>query len=256
MKWLKSEIIKNIEGLSKVGRDELIYKALPHLLLEIMRTYFRMEIEGEEHLPLKGRAMLVPNHSGFAGFDAVMLSHEIYKHTDRIPKILTHHLWFITESIAIPMNKMGFIEATTPNGLKHLQRNQIIALFPEGEYGNFKPSTQAYQLQEFKRGFVRMALTTQSPIIPTLIIGAEETHINLKRLRLSKYLRGTVLPLPLNILPLPARWKIKFLPAIHLPYKPSAANDRELVQEIAEEIQEAMQLELNQEIKSRPTIYF
>ena len=63
----------------------------------------------------------------------------------------------------------------------------MIILFPEGEKGNFKPSRKSYELQEFKRGFVRMALETQSPIIPTLVIGAEETHINLSQLKLPKY---------------------------------------------------------------------
>ena len=54
--------------------------------------------------------------------------------------------------------------------------------------GNFKASSNRYHLQEFKRGFIRMALLTKAPIIPTLIIGAEETHINLKQLKLAKYI--------------------------------------------------------------------
>jgi len=103
--------------------------------------------------------------------------------------VLTHHLWFLTKTTAIPANKLGFIEATSENGLKALKKNQLVVLFPEGEYGNFKPSSKAYQLQEFKRGFIRMALATNSPIIPTLILGAEETHVNLSRLKLTKFLR-------------------------------------------------------------------
>ena len=100
-----------------------------------------------------------------------------------------------------------------------------------------------------------MALTTQKPIIPAIIIGAEETHINLSKLKLSKFLRGTVLPLPLNILPLPAKWKIKFLEPIHLPYKPSAANRVDLVHEITAEIREKMQLAILEEWKKREYVY-
>jgi 1-acyl-sn-glycerol-3-phosphate acyltransferase len=100
----------------------------------------------------------------------------------------------------------------------------------------FKPSFKAYRLQEFKRGFIRAAIETNSPIVPVIVIGAEETHINLQQLKLSKYLRGLVLPIPLNVLPLPARWKIVFLEPIHLPYKPSAVNDSELMHEIAEDL--------------------
>jgi 1-acyl-sn-glycerol-3-phosphate acyltransferase len=100
-----------------------------------------------------------------------------------------------------------------------------------------------------------MALETQSPIIPALIIGAEETHINLSRLKFTKFLRGLVIPLPLNIIPLPAKWKILFLPPIYLPYKPEAATNNNLVHEIASEIQEKMQKALRNEIKKRKSVY-
>ena len=71
------------------------------------------------------------------------------------------------------------------------------------------------------------------------------------KLKLTKFLRGTVLPLPLNVLPLPAKWRIKFLEPIHLPYKPDAVNDTELVHEIAQEIEEIMQDALTEELKKR-----
>jgi 1-acyl-sn-glycerol-3-phosphate acyltransferase len=96
-----------------------------------------------------------------------------------------------------------------------------------------------------------MALQTGAPIIPTLVIGAEETHINLSQLKFTKYLRGIVLPLPLNVIPLPVKWKIVFLEPIVLPYKPSAADDRELVYEISQDIQEKMQEAISAEIKKR-----
>ncbi len=146
---------------------------------------------------------------------------------------------------------MGFTEATYENGISALEKNNLIVIFPEGEDGNFKPSSQMYQLQEFRRGFVRMAVQTQSPIVPCLIMGAEETHINLSKLKFTKYLRGVVLPLPLNVIPLPVKWKIKFLPPIYLPYKASQVSDGDLMHEIAEEIQEQMQEALSDELNKR-----
>jgi 1-acyl-sn-glycerol-3-phosphate acyltransferase len=151
---------------------------------------------------------------------------------------------------------LGFIEATTQNGMRELEKKQMIVLFPEGEYGNFKPSVNAYQLQDFKRGFVRMAIKTGAPIIPTMVIGAEETHINLSQFKLTKFLRGLVIPLPLNVIPLPSKWKIKFLKPIYLPYKPSAANNAELVREIADDIREQIQDRIRAELKKRKKIFF
>ncbi len=239
----------------KLGPKQLFYKVLPHFILEIMTKYFRLKIEGVENIPKSGAALITPNHSGYSGFDAVLLSHHIQKKIGRVPRVLTHALWFLTKGTSIPMNKMGFIEATTPNGVKYLDKKQLVVLFPEGEHGNFKSSANAYKLQEFKRGFVRMALQTGAPIIPCLIIGAEETHINIAKLKLGKYLKGTVLPLPLNTLPLPAKWKIIFMEPIHLPYRKDKANDKELVHEIALDIRERMQKELSRHVKKRKNIF-
>lgn len=247
---------QKIFNLKELDRETLIYRVLPRLMMEILRKYFRLEIEGAENIPRRGSGIIAPNHSGYSGFDALLLGHSVFRETKRIPRILTHHLWFITETTAIPAQKMGFTEATYDNGVKTLSKNNLIVVFPEGEFGNFKPTTKKYQLQEFKRGFVRMAIQTQSPIIPTLILGAEETHINLSQLKLSKYLRGAVLPLPLNIIPLPVKWKIKFLNPIYLPYKPSAIDDRDLVHEVASEIQEKMQDALSEEVQKRENIFF
>ena len=101
-----------------------------------------------------------------------------------------------------------------------------------------------------------MALLRQCPIVPTLIIGAEETHINLAELGFLKKLTGLILPLPLNIIPLPAKWKIVFLPPIHLPYKPSAIDDIELIDELASELREQMQQALSKEVAKRGSVFF
>lgn len=246
---------QKIFNLKELDRETLTYRVLPHLLMEILRKYFRLEVEGFENIPKRGSALIAPNHSGYSGFDALMLAHSIYRDTKRIPRVLTHRYWFLTKTTAIPAQKMGFTEATFENGIKALEKNNVVVLFPEGEKGNFKPTSKMYQLQDFKRGFVRMALQTQSPIIPTLVLGAEETHINLSQLKFTKYLKGTVVPLPLNLIPLPVKWKIKYLTPIYLPYKASAANDRDLVHEIASDIQEQMQDALSDEVGKRENIF-
>lgn len=246
---------EKIFGLKTLERDLLLYRVMPRFVLEIIRKYFRLSVEGSENLPQTGSAIVVPNHSGYAGFDAFMLGNEIRNRTGRIPRILAHHLWFIHKSTSIPLEKMGITEATMNNGLALLKKKNMIILFPEGEYGNFKPTSKRYRLQEFKRGFVRMAILTKTPIIPAVVIGAEETHITLSQLKFTKYLIGTVLPLPLNVLPLPAKWKIKFLKPIYLDHPAAAADDRELVHRIARQVQEIIQFNIDQELRKRRFIY-
>jgi 1-acyl-sn-glycerol-3-phosphate acyltransferase len=246
---------EKIFDLKNMDRDLLLFRVMPRFVLEIIRKYFRLEVEGAENIPKRGRAIVVPNHSGYAGFDAFMLGNEIRNQTGRIPRILAHHLWFINKATAIPLEKMGITEATTNNGLDLLKKNNITILFPEGEYGNFKPTRKRYRLQEFKRGFVRMALLTSSPIVPAIVIGAEETHINLSQLKFTKYLLGSVLPLPLNVIPLPAKWTIKFLEPIKLNYPPSAASDKALVHKIADQVRDLIQFHIDLELKKRTYIY-
>lgn len=247
---------EKIFGLKNLDRDTLIYRVLPRLLFEILRKYFRLTVDGTENIPKRGAAIIAPNHSGYSGFDAIILAHLIKNAAGRVPKILTHQFWFLTPATSIPAEKLGFTEASFENGLKVLDKKHLMVLFPEGEQGNFKPSSSMYQLQEFKRGFIRMALLKQCPIVPTLVLGAEETHINLSQLKFTRFLRGTVIPLPLNVIPLPAKWKIKFLEPIDLPYPPSAADDSELVHEICFEIQEKMQKAINRELRKRSSAFF
>jgi 1-acyl-sn-glycerol-3-phosphate acyltransferase len=246
---------EKIFELQKLSRDVLLFRVFPRWIMELVRKYFRLEIEGIEHIPKKGAAIILPNHSGYMGIDAALLAHIITQNAKRIPRVLTHHFWFLTETTALPAQKMGFTEATLRNGLAELKKNHVVVLFPEGEAGNFKPTEKMYQLQEFRRGFVRMALDTGAPIIPTLVIGAEESQITLSNLKLTKFLKGLVIPLPLNVIPLPTKWKIVFLEPIVLPFTKKSLRNETLVREICDEIQEKMQKAMNAELKKRKSLF-
>lgn len=242
---------EKVFNLKSLGTDDLLYKVFPRLFMEILKKYFRIEVEGVENIPTSGPIIIAPNHSGFTAMDAMVLAYVIQEKTQRVPRVLTHHLWFLTEKTALPAQKLGFFEATFENGVSYLKKKQMIVLFPEGEHGNFKPTTKRYQLQEFKRGFIRMALATDATIVPTIILGAEETHINLRQLKFSKFLRGLVLPLPLNVIPLPAKWKIIFEKPVNFPFGPDKMSDSELCHDLAYEIQENLQKRINIEVKKR-----
>lgn len=231
--------------------------ALPHLLLDIVRKYFRLEVEGLENVPKTGRCLVVPNHSGVTALDAVMIAHEIHRGRRRIPQMLAHPLWFIGPNIRILAKRMGLVEANKDAGENLLKRGKIVILFPEGASGNFKPTAKRYQLQEFRRGFVRMAMASKAPIVPTVVIGAEESNINLSALDVSRLMKNTYVPMPLNVVPLPAKWKIIFLPPISMAkYSKKHADNHDLVYKVCEQVKTQIQERINEEIAKREWIYF
>lgn len=239
-------------GKGSSGKNEI-----PLFLLEIARKYFRLEVEGIENVPRKGRCLIVPNHSGITALDAVMVSNEIHRAIRRTPRILAHPLWFVGPHIRILAKKMGLEEANKDAGELLLRKGRLVMIFPEGAAGNFKPTAQRYQLQEFRRGFVRMAMATKAPIIPVVVIGAEETNINLANISLASSLKGTIIPIPLNVIPLPAKWRIIFLPPIDMSkYSKKDAANQELVHSIGERVRGLIQKRIKSELKKREWIYF
>jgi 1-acyl-sn-glycerol-3-phosphate acyltransferase len=235
----------------KLSKEDLAFKLIPVLTLEIIRKYLRVECEGLENIPQDGPGIIISNHSGYAGFDVVMLSNEIRRSLKRIPHTVAHKLWFLGKPVKVISEKMGFVEADMNNSLEILNQKELIILFPEGEAGNFKPSHRRYRLQEFKRGFVRLSMISGAPIIPAVVIGAEETHINLSQIKFTKYLLGSVLPVPLNVIPLPVKWKIRFLPPIHLNAKAADAMNREKVYEISKKMKHLLQKTILDELRKR-----
>ncbi len=240
---------------TKQSREELAYHVLPAFFLDIITKYLRVRSVGISNIPKRGPCIIISNHSGYMGFDALMLGHQVYGATKRIPHIIAHKLWFLRPEISVRVEKLGLVPATYQNGLEVLEKGEPLLLFPEGEEGNFKPSSHRYRLRRFRRGFVRLALATGAPIIPSFVIGAEETHITLSQIRWAKQIIGIIIPVPLNVIPLPAKWRICFLKPIRLKKDPEKANDMEYVTKLSKEIRLDLQRQLHARLKKRRTVF-
>lgn len=244
-------------ALEKAGltREELAYRVLPFFVLELIKRYLRVQTVGTRFIPKSGSCIIVANHSGFMGFDALMLVHQIFHSTRRNPQIIAHKLWFFNPKISVHAEKLGLVPATFENGLCKLEAEEALILFPEGEEGNFKPSRHRYRLRRFRRGFVRLALMTGAPIIPAVVIGAEETNITLGQVKWAKQLFGILIPIPFNVMPLPAKWKIKFLKPIRLEKDPEKATDIQYVTTLSRRIRLHLQQEIHAELRRRDTVF-
>jgi len=237
---------------------EWITKGIWHRLTQFLQIYFRIEVEGLENIPSQGPAILISNHSGYTALDAVMIAYLIRSRLGRRPRILAHRAYF-DWSVLVKLISlgMGLIRADMKNGLQVLNDGHLLLLFPEGESGNFKASTKKYQLQRFQSGFLRMAQLAKTPVIPSIVIGAEESFLNFGYLDLGRIVDRLKIPLPINWFPLPAKWKIRFLKPLELNSSHTVlALDHKSTEQTCQQIRDLLQVNINYELKKRPYVYF
>ena len=208
-----------------------------------------LEVDGIENIPSKGPAILVPNHSGIYGWDGLVLLNEIFIQKKRIARMMVHSFWSSIPVLKEIGSRYGFFKPDFKSASKILKRNNMIIIFPEAEKGNFKPTIKMYQLQDFNPGFVALSILSKAPIIPISIIGAEENYINLGTIDWFEEKYGIRIPVPLNLLPLKSKWKIKILRPITLSkYNKKDMRNEKFLHEVAQNIRFRIQASIHKEL--------
>lgn len=235
----------------------------------LYKTYWRVEVTGLQYIPEEGRGLLVSNHSGQLPFDgsmvaaAVLLDHP----AERLVRTL-YATWFPTlPFFSSLLVKCGQVLATEDNGIRLLEQEQLVAVYPEGYKGVGKLFKDRYRLARFGRGgFVRMALRTQSPMIPVSVVGAEETYISLhKSPTIAKLIGFPYFPFSptfpwlglLGFVPLPTKWTIDFGEPIPTNgYEPDAASNLMLVSQLTDQVRNIIQGMIFDRLSKRRSVFF
>jgi 1-acyl-sn-glycerol-3-phosphate acyltransferase len=258
------------EQVDDFGLDA-VYEARVQPLLDVLyERYFRVQLEGAEHLPERGAALLVCNHSGTLPWDGVMLKTAL-RHArgeGRGLRWLTDDFVFHAPFLGPWLNRIGAVRACPENAERLLERGELLAVFPEGVKGIGKPYRERYRLERFGRGgHVKLALRTGVPLIPLAIVGAEETYPLLYKVRAFSKLLGVpfipVTPLfpwlgPLGLVPLPSRWQIMVgEPMTELNgLGARAADDSVLVNELNGQLRSKVQALVDQALQARGSAFF
>lgn len=139
------------------------------------RHWFRVEVDAIDRVPA-GRVLLISNHSGQLPFDGVMLvSSMLFDHDPpRITRSMIEHFVPQVPFIGTLFSRTGQVVGTRANARRLLDEENAVLVFPEGAAGVSKPFSLRYQLQRFGLGFMRLALQTDTPIVPVAVVGAEE----------------------------------------------------------------------------------
>jgi 1-acyl-sn-glycerol-3-phosphate acyltransferase len=238
LRGVAEQATKRIPRADLDERDpDLIRERLPSLWL-LASLWFRGEVRGLGNIPDDGPVLLVGNHSGGNMTpDTIVftLAFNTYFGVERAFYQLAHNLVLSMPALS-QLRKFGTVAASPSNASKALDSGAALLVYPGGDYEVHRPSWQRNRV-DFggRKGFIRLALDQNVPIVPVVSIGGQETALFLTRgerlarlLALDRMFRLKVLPVSLALpwglnvgdmlghIPLPAKITIETLPAIDL----------------------------------------
>jgi 1-acyl-sn-glycerol-3-phosphate acyltransferase len=216
---------------------DYIREQLPLMWL-FASIWYRGEVRGLGNIPDSGAVLLVGNHSGgYLTPDTLVftLAFNSYFGVERAFYQLAHNLVLSMPGLA-RLRKFGTVAASPENATKALDAGAALLVYPGGDYEVHRPSWERNRVDfDRRKGFIRLALERDVPLVPVVSIGGQETALFLSRgerlarlLALDRVFRLKVLPISialpwgLNIgdmlghIPLPAKITVETLPAINI----------------------------------------
>ncbi len=265
--WGRVAMRDRAEEVDEFGMDRE-FQLRSEAIIDLLYTkWWRVETHGISEVPSDGRVILCANHAGAVPYDGMMLAAALRREhpAKRELRWLADDFVFHFPFMGVALNRLGAVRACQENAERLLRHANVVGVFPEGVKGISKSMGQHYALQRFGRGgHVKLALRTQTPIVPVAIVGSEETHPLLPTGLLAKLFNVSFLPITptfpwlgaLGLIPLPSKWSISFLEPIDVAsYGPDAAEDDVLVGRINEKIRTMIQDELALRTRQRKGIF-
>ncbi len=211
----------NEYGYDPFGLDPEYGRQLMLALCLVYRFWLRVETRGIERVP-EGRVLLVANHAGntFA-WDGTMLGMAMLLEAEppRLVRGMGEYYLPTIPFFSVFMHRMGSVVGTPENCTQLLDHGEAVMVFPEGQRGFVKPWRRRYQLQPFGKGFLRLALETDTPIVPIGIVGGEEQSPGIANVRaLGRLVGAPAFPITPTFpwlglggfVPLPVKFRIHF----------------------------------------------
>jgi 1-acyl-sn-glycerol-3-phosphate acyltransferase len=249
---------QNEYGVDPFGLELDFTKAAIAPVLWLYRTYFRVETHGIDQVPT-GRVMLISNHSGQLPLDGAMIAMSLLLEAEppRVVRAMVEK-WAPTLPFVAPFfARIGQVVGTPENCRRLLAAGETIMVFPEGVRGLNKTFDKKYQLQEFGTGFMRLALETNTPIVPVGVVGAEEqapAFFDFKAA--AKLLRLPALPVTLTGVPLPLPVKYHLWFGAPMRFTGTHEDDDTELERRVREVKSAVQSLLQRGLEDRKGVIF
>jgi 1-acyl-sn-glycerol-3-phosphate acyltransferase len=246
-----------LEGLDETWMDSQKYLWNP-----LMDYWFRMEMEGWEHLP-DPPALLVGIHSG-APFvwDAWTVGIQWWRRfgPDRPLHGTAHDALMAAPGVGDYFRKMGVLPAAPDSMAAALAAGHDVALWPGGEVDSLRSWTKRDEaILGGRKGFLRLAIETGVPIVPIATVGGPDgmpviaTGRRLARvLKLDRLARLKRFPIAISApwgiapallpeIPLPAKIRTAFQEPVTLDLDPKRAQDDDYLDAKYDEVRSSIQ---------------
>jgi 1-acyl-sn-glycerol-3-phosphate acyltransferase len=143
-------------------------------LTPFLRFFFRIRVEGLEHVPAEGPAILASNHISFS--DSIFLPLVLRRRLTFVAKAEYFEdrktAWFFRAMGQIPIKRGGGPASmrALESAAEVLQSGQLFGIYPEGTRS---PDGRLYR---GRTGVARLALDNQVPVLAVAMIGTREAQ--------------------------------------------------------------------------------
>jgi 1-acyl-sn-glycerol-3-phosphate acyltransferase len=151
------------------GVSRPLYAVVAGIVRPLFRAYFRMRVEGVEHVPPEGAAIIAPNHKSF--WDSFFVAVGVRRHLRFMGKEELFTGWkgrLLVRLGAFPVQRGQADQQALETARVILRQGGLLALFPEGTRVSDPDG-----LGDPKRGAGRLALETGAPLVPCAITGSD-----------------------------------------------------------------------------------
>ena len=203
-----------------------------------LKAWFRPDVRGLDRIPPAGPVLLVGNHSGgnVAPDTLVFTAAFIRRFGTRRPFYQLAHDLVVAVPWLMPLRWYGTLPASPRNARTALRAGAALLVYPGGDWEVHRPTWERNKVDfAGRKGFVRLALDAEVPIVPVVSIGGQETALFLshggrlaRALRVDRTLRLKVIPISLALpwglnvgdllghIPLPAKLTVEVLAPIDI----------------------------------------
>ena len=152
------------------GDPERGYKIAAMVVKPLMRTWFRIRLEGQQHIPETGPVILASNHR--SNMDPVLLASAVERPLAFMAKaeLFVGPLGWILRWIGqFPVRRGGIDREALRRTDEVLARGSMLGLFPEGTRGEGDFSA-------VHPGLAYIVVRQQCPVLPVVIFGTERVR--------------------------------------------------------------------------------